>query len=172
MIFSSPFHDLFLSHTLLLDQSNAPSVLFVFLWQWKERKKMRKKKKQKTDATSWGKVCTLRLNSEPPRHLSALLKSPPRLFLGHAADLLIWHAPWPRHLITGNAVTLMLQHLKERETDNGRETRQRGGMCGEIPQTDGECMIDEPCKAINFTLGAVLDRLELAPLHYSHKPYV
>lgn len=27
------------------------------------------------------------------------------------------------------------------------------------PRTDGECMIDEPCKAIRFILGAVLDRL-------------
>lgn len=33
------------------------------------------------------------------------------------------------------------------------------------PQTDGECMIDEPCKAIHLILGAVLDRLKLAPLH-------
>lgn len=33
-------------------------------------------------------------------------------------------------------------------------------------------MMDEPCAAINVKLGAVLDRLELALLHYSHKPYV
>lgn len=45
-------------------------------------------------------------------------------------------------------------------------------LCREIPQTDGECVMDEPSEAINFILGAVLDRLELAPLHYSLKPYV
>lgn len=169
MTFSSPLHDLFLSHTLVLDQSNAPSVLFVFLWQWKKRKKQKKKKK--TDAMSWGKVCTLRLNSEPPRQLVSAFEVPPLIFgsYGRFANLTC-------------SVTLSPDHWQHCDTEvtasQGKRDRQwnrntaEGGMCGEIPQTDGECMIDEPWKAINFILGAVLDRLELAPLHYSHKPYV
>lgn len=46
-----------------------------------------------------------------------------------------------------------------KERDNTYEEREKNGM---NPQTDGACMIDEQCKAINFTQGASLDRLKLA----------
>ncbi len=42
-----------------------------------------------------------------------------------------------------------------KERDNIYEQREKNGM---NPQTDGACMIDEQRKAINFTLGANLDR--------------
>ena len=48
--------------------------------------------------------------------------------------------------------------MKERD-NTYEEGEEKKGM---NPLTDGACMIDEQCKAINFIQGASLDRLKLA----------
>ena len=85
-------------------------------------------------------------------------------YLDNMADLLIWHGVHPCHLITGRILILKRQHPNVSETDGERARQYIRGERKKmewIPQTDGACMIDEQCKAINFTLRASLDRLKL-----------